>query len=211
MSTLSINIPLFYCLLRKEYLYNLEDHFGEYLPCSVFGVTSIPSRAITFTCMIDNGAQVARLPISAFCWKESEPQPLEVLELWDCFSYNVTCVEYDYLRGLRASAFLKDKQNHDGEYCFTLDWYGSSTAENPGEGGFKTAHILKLDNGSFAAQPNNRICWYEPAFIVNPYTESETKPDYKVNSHIWKCESASKWYTEDSDKYFYELNQRPNK
>jgi hypothetical protein len=86
--------------------------------------------------MINNGAQIARLPISAFCWKETEPQPLEVLELWDCFSYDLTCVEYDYLRGMRAYAFLKDKSWYEGEYCFTPDWYGSQTAENPGEGGF---------------------------------------------------------------------------
>jgi hypothetical protein len=70
---------------------------------------------------------------------------------------------------------------------------------------FKTAHILKLDNGNFAAQPNNRICWFEPAFIVKPYIDCETKPDYKVNEHLWKCEGQSKWYTEDSDKYFYDI------
>jgi len=207
MSILSINIPHFYCLLRKEYLYNLKDHFGEYELCSVFGVTSIPARAITFTCMINNGSQVARLPISAFCWKECNPQPLEVLELWDCFSYNLTCVSYDYLKGLRVSSFLKDKKWYDGEYMFTLDWYGSPYAEDPGEGGFKTAHIIKLDTGNFAAQPNNRICWYEPAFIPKPYKESESKPDYKVNEHTWKCEGRSKWYTENSDKYFYEITQ----
>jgi hypothetical protein len=207
MPTLSINIPLQYCLLRKEYLYDLKDGFGEYEQCSVFGITSIPSRAITFTCMLNNGSQVARLPISAFCWKEVEPQSLEVLQLWDCFSYDLTCVEYDYLKGLRVSAFLKDKNWYDGEYGFTLDWYGSPTAENPGEGGFKTAHIIKLDNGNFAAQPNNRLCWYEPSFIVNPYKELESKPSYKVNTHVWKCEGQSKWYTEDSDKYFYDIEK----
>lgn len=207
MSILSINIPHFYCLLRKEYLYNLQDHFGEYEHCSVFGVTSMPARAITFTCMINNGSQVARLPISAFCWKECEPQPLEVLQLWDCFSYNLTCVSYDYLKGLRVSSFLKDKKWYDGEYMLTLDWYGSPYAEDPGEGGFKTAHIIKLDTGNFAAQPNNRICWYEPSFITKPYKDSESKPDYKVNEHTWKCEGQSKWYTEDSDKYFYEITQ----
>jgi hypothetical protein len=126
MSRLSINIPLFYCLIRKEYLYDLKDGFGEYEQCSVFGITSIPSRAITFTCMLNNGSQVARLPISAFCWKEVEPQPLEVLQLWDCFSYDLTL---------------------------------------------------------------------------------ESKPSYKVNTHVWKCEGQSKWYIEDSDKYFYDIEK----
>lgn len=207
MSILSINIPHFYCLLRKEYLYDLTSHHSEYIPCCVFGVTSIPSRSIMFTTMLNNGSQVARLPISAFCWKECDPQPLEVLELWDNFSYSISCVEYDYLKGLRVSSFLKDKNWYEGEYMFTLDWYGSNAAEEPGEGGFKTAHILKLDNGNFAAQPNNRLCWYEPAFITKPYINEESKPDYKVNTHIWKCENQNKWFTEDSDKYFYEIKQ----
>jgi len=199
MSILSINIPHFYCLLRKEYLYDLSSHHSEYIPCCVFGVTSIPSRSIMFTTMLNNGSQVARLPISAFCWKECDPQPLEVLELWDNFSYSISCVEYDYLKGLRVSSFLKDKNWYEGEYMFTLDWYGSNAAEEPGEGGFKTAHILKLDNGNFAAQPNNRTIIHEPS--NNP---KELKfPDFRVSTKKWSVESESKWSLGDTNTVMY--------
>ncbi len=87
---------------------------------------------------------------------------------------------------------------------FTLDWCGSETAEDVGEGGHKNAHILRLDNGCFAAQPNNRMLWYEPAFITRPYASGE-RPDYVTNSHIWKCEGISKWATEDSPAMFYDI------
>lgn len=204
MSKLSINIPHFQCLLRRKYLYDLrppEDSKG-YASCIVFGATSIPSRAITFTCMLENGAQVARLPISAFCWEPCDEQPLEVLELWDCLSYDIACIEYDYLKSVKLTAILKDKQHYEGEYMFTLDWYGSKFAEEPGETGFKTAHIIKLNNGNFAAQPNNRICWHEPSFITRPFIDGE-RPDYLVNTHVWKCEGKTRWSTEDSNEYFY--------
>lgn len=206
MSTLSINIPHFQCYLRERYLYNLRPPEVDlvYFPCIVFGVTSIPARAITFTCLLDNGAQVARLPISAFCWRPCDEQSLEVLELWDCFSYNIACVEYDYLKSTRVTTYLKDRQKYEGEYMFTLDWYGSKFAEEPGETGFKTAHILKLDNGNFAAQPNNRICWHDPSFVAKPYIDEDNKPNYLVNTHVWKCEGKTKWATEDSQGYFYE-------
>jgi hypothetical protein len=47
----------------------------------------------------------------------------------------------------------------------------------------KCAHILALDNGNFAAQPNNRILWH-----VNNYTTDNDWPDYKVQNTIWDVE-----------------------
>ena len=47
-----------------------------------------------------------------------------------------------------------------GQYMFTLDWYGHEDAEEAGDGGHKCAHVIALDDGNFAAQPNNRIQWF---------------------------------------------------
>jgi hypothetical protein len=38
---------------------------------------------------------------------------------------------------------------------FTSDWCESEDAEEAGDGGHKCAHLIALDNGNFAAQPNN--------------------------------------------------------
>src|SRR5690348_18467081 len=95
--------------------------------------------------------------------------PLESLELWDCFSYDAEAITYDYLRGLRCRTLLRDRSSRQGEYTFTIDWSRSQYAEDPGEGGWKCAHIIKLDGGGCAAQPNNRIFWSEPSCITKPF------------------------------------------
>ena len=66
----------------------------------------------------------------------------------------------------------------------------------------KCAHILALDNGNFAAQPNNRLLWH-----VNSYTTDNSWPDYKVQTTYWDAEESS-MVTEDSDKMFYEMKDK---
>jgi hypothetical protein len=56
--------------------------------------------------------------------------------------------------------------------------------------------MIALDNGNFAAQPNNRIQWFDPAFIT-PFNE---KPDYVTNTRVWKVERE----TETTQAYFYD-------
>ena len=200
---LNADVPHFSCFLRKEYLYDLGSHFKEFINVVVFGVASIQGRAILFHTMTENGAQIGRLPISALVWKKSAPNlPLSTLELWDCFSYDVSVYEYEWLQGLRCRTLLRNRRWYRGEYLFTIDWAKSKLAEDPGDNGWKCAHILKLDNGCFAAQPNNRIYWRESAFITKPLT-AKSRPDYLTNTHVFKAETESKWATENTNKFFY--------
>ena len=66
--------------------------------------------------------------------------------------------------------------------------------------------MLRLDCGNYAIQPNNRILWYDPAFVAQPYEQAD-KPDYLINTHEWICESTESKYvtTENSDKMFYDV------
>ena len=173
--------------MRSEYVYDLRSHHKEFMPVVVFG------------------AMFARLPISAFVHKKDAPEmPLDHLELWNNFSYDIHAHEYAFLKHLRCSVLLRDRSWHDGEYMFTLSWAQSKLAEDPGDGGFKRAHVIKLDNGCYAAQPNNRIKWFEPSFITKKFPD---RPDFITNSHVWNCETISKWSTEDSPAYFYSLKE----
>ena len=79
---------------------------------------------------------------------------------------------------------------------FTLDWFGHEDAEEAGDGGHKCAHVIALDNGNFAAQPNNRIQWFCPAFV----TPFKDKPDYLTNTGVWKVERE----TETTAGFFYD-------
>ena len=49
----------------------------------------------------------------------------------------------------------------------------------------KCAHILALDDGNYAAQPNNRCIWDIPSFTVK-----DNIPDWKVQTYEWNVEDT---------------------
>lgn len=204
---LNADIPILYCHARKEFFYDGQKGHGDFMPVAVFGVASIPGRALMFHAMTEIGAQVARLPLSAFVHKLDAPaRPLDELELWDCFSHDISVHEFGYLRGLRVVAMLKNKDRVDGQYLFTIDWTNSAIADNPGDGGHKNAHVIQLDDGNYAALPNHRLAWFEPSFVTKPFALTGQHPDFITNTRIWKAENIGKWSAEDSDRQFYDVN-----
>ena len=122
MAFLIHNLPPVNVFVRKEYLYDLEKGHGEYTPGIWVSVKSTMSKALYFeTLLTDYGALFDKLPISAFVWKIEDHGnlPLDVLQLWDCFDYNLTVLEKPLLSN--CEFFGKDKNMHPGEYLFTID------------------------------------------------------------------------------------------
>ena len=206
MPELNVDIPLFKCLVRREYLYDLQLHHGEYESCTVFGLASVAGRALGFHVLTESGAQIARLPISSLTFCKHDPHlPLHYLQLWDCFSYAVSVTNFSWLREMRVQVLLRDKQVFNGVYMFTVDWYDNNESEEPGEDGHKNAHIIQLECGCIVAQPNNRVIWHEASVITSPCSlRKGERPDYLINTHKWKCEIDSKWTTDDSYNMFYD-------
>ena len=209
---LNANTPTIYCQIRKEYLYDLKEHHGESEDAVIFGLCSIPGRAVLFHAMLPNGAVFYRLPISAFFQKSYDrtkvpDMSLDSLELWDCFSYYPSVHCFSFLRGKRGKYYGKDKKNYPFEYLFTIDWghpesniLDTEHSEIPAE--HKCAHILALDDGNYAAQPNNRILWDAPN-----YTVGNRVPDYEVQTTKWNVENKD-WLTDDSNKMFYNVEKK---
>jgi hypothetical protein len=164
---------------------------------------------------MENGAVFYRLPISAFIQRGFKPEEvperrLDELELWNCFSYYPAVTSYDILDGQSGKYFGKDKKTHAGAYLFTVDWghpesniVDTDHSEIPHE--HKCAHILALDDGNYAAQPNNRIIWDIPSFTVK-----DEIPDWKVQTSEWNVEDTRKWKTEDTDRFFYNIEEKKN-
>jgi len=213
MSYLNANIPVTYAQIRREYLYDLTGHHGEAEDCIIFGMASITGRPILFHCIMENGAVFYRLPISAFIQRgydiKEVPRPrLDELELWNCFSYYPSVTSFDILDGQCGKYFGKDKKLHPGKYLFTVDWAHPEsnivdTDHSEISHEHKCAHILALDDGNYAAQPNNRILWDIPSFTVRNET-----PDWKVQTSDWNVEDTGKWKTEDTDKFFYNIEEK---
>ena len=61
---------------------------------------------------------------------------------------------------------------------------------------------MALENGNYAAQPNNRLIWSIPSFTVR-----NEIPDWKVQTSEWNVEDTGKWKTEDTDKFFYNIEE----
>ena len=90
---------------------------------------------------------------------------VDTLQLWNSFSYYPSVHHFSYyLTSQRGKYFGKDKKLYYGEYLFTIDWchpesniLDTDHSEIPHE--HKCGHVLALDNGNYAIQPNNRILW----------------------------------------------------
>ncbi len=214
MSYLIANLPPIQCYVRKEFLYNFEKGQGEYEPCYWISVKSIKGKALYFESLLTNyGAVYDKLPLSAYVWKTEVDVktllPLDYIEIWDAFSYNITVLEKSTLSGLHCKVYMKDKKFYDGNYMFTIDSCHSepnelnvSLSQTPNE--HKSFNIIKLENGQFAAQPNNRVLFYDQSLTP----KGITKPDFKVSSKEFFCEDSKKWSAGNSDDFFYEIEEK---
>lgn len=199
----NLNIPHFYCYMRKEQMYQHESHIGELVKVAVFGAQSTADRALLFHVLTDEGIMRSKVPIHMLCHTENAPyMDLDYLQLWDCFSVNVSCVAYDFLKGSRAKVIFKDKSAHWGDYMMTFDWHDNPFSDEPTQ--YKCLHLIKLDMGLYTLQPNNRIYWKNMSFTTKPFP---ALPDYKVDNKIFRCEDKSdRWIINgDDDEYYYEF------
>jgi hypothetical protein len=208
MAYLNASIPPFLAYVRAEYLRDLKDSHGTYFPCTVFGVSSIPARVPMFHFAMEDGGLWWRAPISAFCQEPNVKQmDLENQVLWDCFSYNISVHAFEFLKNTKFQYLDRTKTVHRGNYLFTLDWADGDTnvnnptfAEMPDQ--HKCGHVLALDNGNYAIQPNNRIKIFDSAFTTKP---NQLLIERLVNTHVWAVENNPKWTTSDDNKFEYDI------
>jgi hypothetical protein len=171
-------------------------------------IKSLRGQAFRIEAYLNNyGALYDKLPLHAFCWKPivGEPLPLDYLQLWDCLSYDITVIKKAQLQSMKCKVKLKSDGWAYGEYMFTVD--SAHPDFNILDTGFsediedhKSYNFVKLDNGQFATQPNNRILILEPS--SNP---KELKmSDFRVATKRWSVETDSKWALGDTNTVMYE-------
>jgi hypothetical protein len=66
----------------------------------------------------------------------------------------------------------------------------------------KSFNFIRLDNGQFAAQPNNRCLWYDQSLI----SAEPMFPDFQASKHIWTVDGSRKWSA--GDDWFYDIGER---
>ena len=98
------------------------------------------------------------------------------------------------------------RQKYKGKYLFTLDWAASTDSgdtdylfsEFPSQ--HKCGHVIAMDNGNFAIQPNNRLLLHDPSFT----TKSEVVINRMYNNTMWTAERNPRWVTPDTDNMQYD-------
>jgi hypothetical protein len=188
----------------------MEDGYGDFYMCVVFGVTSIPGQSPLFHCLMEDGGLFWRLPIHAYCWKPCDAMELYELVLWDSFSPYVSTTVFSVIANKRMKYLGRDKEWREGQYLFTLDWsWEDANVPNPGfsevPGQHKSGHVIKLDSGHYAIQPNNRVRVFDPSFVTKP---DVAVVERRLHTHLWSAEQTAKWVLSDDEKYEYEVNER---
>ena len=189
MHTMNASCPShLYGWVRSEILHGLEEGFGEFEECVIFGVTSVPSRALMFSILCESGAQWARIPIHMLHHQkpDRDPHDLPMLQCWDSYGWDFSLVEYEYLREMGCKYRTPDGEFIPASYWFTLDHTDNGFSLHPPQ--HKCYHFLLLEDGSgqIAAMPNNRILWQDDSFTVK-----DTPIKYKTMPPVtWHAEEG---------------------
>ena len=132
-----------------------------------FGLTAIPGRAWGCTVMLKCGAIYRGLPLHALAHGEIAIADWDLgdAQRWDCFGWNFTTIEYDYLMGLSCKVWIASRKIWEvGRYMFTAEPYGDGFSMAPEQ--TKSHHFIKLNNGGITAVPGNNVLWNESSFTT---------------------------------------------
>jgi hypothetical protein len=146
--------------VENRLLHNDDPSYAGWSRCSIFGISSYPGHALTFSVMLlDSGAVFSYVPphrlrltpvesISAF-----EPRlRLEELVYHDCPVGRISVTRFGALIG-RVEATFRREGHQDrrmaGRYVVTVDWVD----------GNDLLHVVELDNGQIAALPSHKLLW----------------------------------------------------
>jgi len=180
----------------------------NYENCVVFGITSLPSRALHFSILLESRAQWARIPLHMLRWATHTPpnesqnyeitHPLHELQMWDCHGWDFSVVQYDYLREMGCEYLKRDGTKVPASYWFTLDHTDNGYSQYPPE--HKCYHLLLLEDGSdqIAAQPNNRILWNDDSFVKKDFPlDYKVMPAVTWHSEVSRINAQETAFTKD--------------
>lgn len=211
MSYIVSSLPPIKCFVKREFLYNGHKGHGELEPAIWVSIKALRGQVFRIEALLPAyGALYDKLPLHAYVWHEdgeaSTDLPIDTIQLWDCMGYRFTVVEKIGLRNLGVKFLGKDKDWHFGRYMFTVDFCAdgmdldtgfTETAEE-----HKSFNFIQLDNGQFAAQPNNRCLWYDQSLIP-----AETKfPDFEAAQMNWTVDGSRKWAA--GEDWFYDMKEK---
>jgi hypothetical protein len=205
MSLYNANIPSFKGFVRKSFFTKNKSDYNDFYNVYVFAIQSISGKILTFHVMTDDGMVRSRIPLSEVYTKiPTNDIPFNFKQLWDCFSENVSIIDYDFLAYHRAQIVLRDGNKVWGTYIFTVDWYNNPYSDEPSD--YKCGHVFESDEGYLLCMPNNRIFWKDSNWVTKKLPEDLKQ--FKVDTDLPSVENLSdRWVTEDGDSFYYTIEE----
>jgi hypothetical protein len=202
---LNSNIPSFKAFVRKSYFTKNEVDADEFYNVYVFALQSCAGKIVTFHVLTDSGMLRSRVPLSEIYTKiPTNDIPYNYKQLWDCFSENVSVIEYDFLAFHRCQVVLRDSTKVWATYILTIDWYNNPYSDEPSD--YKCGHVLESDDGYLLCMPNNRIFWKDSNWVTKQLPEDLKQ--FKVDTNLDSVENQSdKWVVEDTNSFYYDINE----
>jgi len=156
------------------------------MPAVWFGLVSFPARAWGCTVMLESGAIYRNIAPHHLAFMEN-PAVLDDwgivdAQTWDCYGYDFTVIEYEYLRGLRCDTFCAGSR-WMGRYLFTVAPVDDSFSAYPEQA--KEFSFIQLDNGRLTIQPTNNLIFSEKSFTRGAM---EFPKGLKRQTDIFRCE-----------------------
>src|SRR5690606_30362568 len=95
--------------LRREFLFDDQKAHGEFERALLVSAKSLYGRAMEFEVLTEYGVLRDKLPIEAICTKKDSPRRHTTdLQLWNCFSKNMTIIQKPILN--RVQVFNKKQE-----------------------------------------------------------------------------------------------------
>lgn len=200
---LNSNITSFKGVVRKSYFTKDINDADEFYNVYVFALQSCAGKIVTFHVLTDSGMLRSRVPLSEiYTTIPTNDIPYNYKQLWDCFSENVSVIDYDFLAYHKCQVLLRDNTMVWATYMFTIDWYSNCYSDEPTD--YKCGHILESDDGYLLCMPNNRIFWKDSNWVTKKLPEDLKQ--FKVDTELLSVENQSdKWITEDTDSFYYDI------
>lgn len=192
MHSLTASLPQhLYARVRRQFVTNNTEYTGLD-NCIIHAVSCKPAQALTFSILLENGAQYRGVPIHAFVLGQNKIQSiprvaeLQSHQVWGCFGTTFSIIDMTFSKGLSAEWRGADGTTFSGRGLgWAIEFHNDGYSNAPQQD--KSFNMLISDEGYLAAMPNNRVRWWEDSF-----TDWELPINLKVNHNTFYVEQIRK-------------------
>ena len=189
MDHLTASLPQhLYGRVHRSFLTNQQDMKG-WEQCIIHAVSCRPAQALTFSVLLESGAQYRGVPIHGLSLGQdpntlaSGVMPVQHHQVWGCFGTTFSIVTMTFNKNLPA-------QWRDGAGVWVqgrglgwaIEFHDDGYSNAPQQD--KSFNMLMSKDNRLVAMPNNRIRWWEDSF-----TDWSLPIHLRVNHQVYYVEN----------------------